>query len=159
MLGVRPIGSLSLYLTIIYFVGISVLILLPGTFSAVGGQVYVIYLAALILVGSVFFILPLYTTHLKMVEAKLREQQQLRSEMLLKTRSGINDISDNNREIREAIDQLTTVLNVTVRRDEVISIPTWPFDISIVGRLFMSFFLPMIAAIISYFITRRVLML
>ncbi len=157
MLGVKPIGSLSLSLVFAYFAGISILILLPGSFATMPGRMYLAYLAGLILFGMASFILPLFTTHLKMVESKKLEQENLRQELLKRASNTSREEGSSSKEMKEAIDQLTAVFSLNLKRDEVLSIPTWPIDISILGRLVITVLFPITATIAANYLMRQVL--
>jgi hypothetical protein len=134
-LGTKPIGLLSLSFASIYIIGIGlavllVIILLPQTtfpfFSSL--------LAILILIGIAFFFLPLYSVHKRMVEAKSREQENVRQQLSKVVEQKLTSESSM-KELGEALDRLTTIIAVDITKEELDSIPTWPVDAPIIGRL------------------------
>ena len=128
-LGLRPFGKASLNFTLIY-VGVVSTIVIP---VIIGGAIPVgIALGFLVLypVGFLFFLVPLFGLHSKLVNAKAKELAWIgpRFTVLLekvKTTKG------------DRLDQ-TTVNEVSVldkiRRDAQ-QIHTWPFDTGIMARL------------------------
>jgi len=160
MLGVKPIGSLSLSLTFTYFGAASILALLPIVLSPdIPSLSYVVVVATLILVGILFFFLPLNTIHKKMLEVKEGEQKLLHSELS----KVIQDTSDSNKEnvestvdIKESLNRLISVLKVEVMKDEVKVIPTWPIDMQILNRL-LAMALSILGIILANFIMKVVL--
>ncbi len=137
MLGVRPLGSLSLSFALVYFAGLIILavdIIVNTSFPLIEGVI----MAALICTGVAFFFLPLNTIHQKLVEVRRREMAALRirfketresSEHI--TPAGPNtSLSD----LKETMTQLTNVLIFDVSKSEVNSIPAWPFDTTILSK-------------------------
>jgi hypothetical protein len=160
MLGVKPIGSLSLSFAFIYFIGITILIIMPGVFSTNSpGIMYLLYLLILVLVGMALFILPLYTTHIKMVEAKRNEQEKIRKDLLTRVKSSSESSLDSNKQIKETLDQLTSILNINITKDEIMSIPTWPIDTSIINRFGMVILIPIITTIVARYIIDKILII
>lgn len=160
MLGVRPIGSLSLALTSTYFTGLCILALLPTVLSPDTPTLgYVFVLSSFILLGVVFFFLPLYTIHKKMLEVKVKQQELLRSELYKAVKSTSDSkIEDHESmsDIKDALSRLTTVLKVEVTKDEVMAMPTWPIDMPILSRL-LAMAVSIALVIIAEFILKRVL--
>ena len=159
MLGVRPVGSLSLSLTNTYFVGLIILGLLPTILQPEASFLgYMVVLSLCAMVGLILFFLPQYTLHKKMVEAKGVEKELLRRELSKVVRAADEEKDDmeSAAEIKDALKRLTTVLQVDITKDELETVPTWPFDTQIIGRLAgmtMSIFI----VIIAQWIMRRVI--
>jgi hypothetical protein len=158
MLGVRPIGSLSLSFAFTYFIGLGILALIPFVLlpnpSSPG---YMWLLSLLILLGVIFFFLPLNTIHKKMLEVKNREQDALLRQLsksiqsLNGSKKEVSELS----EIWETIGRLTTALTVDITKREVAAIPTWPFDAPILGRL-AAMILSIAGMLIGNFIWRQI---
>ena len=161
MLGVRPIGSLSLSFAFTYFTGLGILALLPVVLlpnpSSPG---YMGLLCMLTLSGVIFFFLPLNAIHKKMLEAKHREQKTLRHQFIKAVQTpneSRTEVSESSlSEIREELSRLTRVLTVDITREEVAAIPTWPFDAPILGRLAAMIF-SIIGIVIANLILRQIL--
>jgi hypothetical protein len=133
-LGTRPIGLLSLSFATIYIIGIGlalflVLILLPNTTF----PFFTSLLTVLMFIGIIFFFLPLYSVHKRMVEAKNLEQESVRRQLSKVFEGRKNEESENN--ISEALNRLTTIIAVDITKGELKEIPTWPVDVPIISRL------------------------
>jgi hypothetical protein len=161
MLGVRPVGSLSLSLTYTYFVGMIILGLLPTILQPEASFLgYMVVLSVCAFVGCILFFLPQYTLHKKMVDAKEVEKELLRRELSKVVRSadeGKGEL-ESTAEIKDALNRLTTVLHVDITKDELEDIPTWPFDTQIISRL-AGMAMSIIIVIIGQWIMRRVIYL
>ncbi len=161
MLGVRPVGSLSLSLSYTYFMGLIILGLLPTILQPEASFLgYMVVLFFCVMVGLVLFFLPQYTLHKKMVEAKGVERELLRRELskVVRTADEEKDGVESVAEIKDALNRLTTVLQVDMTRNELENIPTWPFDIQIISRL-AGMAMSIIIVIIGQWIMRRVIYL
>jgi hypothetical protein len=161
MLGVRPVGSLSLNLTYTYFVGLIILGLLPTILQPEASFLgYMVVLSICAMVGLILFFLPQYTLHKKMVEAKEVEKELLRRELSKVVRAADEEKVDveSAAEIKDALNRLTTVLQVDMTKNELESIPTWPFDTQIISRL-AGMTMSIIIVIIAQWIMRRVIYL
>jgi hypothetical protein len=156
MLGVRPVGSLSLSLAFAYFGGLSILALLPSVLSPDTPTIsYVLTLSFFMLLGVIFFFLPLYTIHRKMHEVKLKEQEKLHNELFKVVQKTDNSKikSESISDIKDSLNRLTSVLTVEVTKDEVENIPTWPIDFAILRRL-LTMTISIIGIIIANFIMK-----
>ena len=159
MLGVKPIGSLSLSLTYTYFAGLIILLLIPMMLQPDASIIsYLVILSFCILIGIFMFFLPQYTIHKKMVEAKQREQRKLRRELF----NAVSKMDDSERDIQSDEDiktvlrKMTAVMHVDLTRDEIDAIPTWPIDTEIINslsRAAISVFL----VILAQYIMRKVI--
>jgi len=161
MLGVRPVGSLSLSLTYTYFVGLLILGLLPTILQPEASFLgYMVVLSLCAIVGLILFFLPQYALHKKMVEAKEIEQELLRRELskVVQATDGEKGELESAVEIKDALNRLMTVLSVDMTKNELESIPTWPFDTQIISRL-TGMAISIIIVIIGQWIMRRVIYL
>ena len=156
MLGVRPLGSLSLSFALVYFAGLIILVVdiivnSPSSFPLIDGVI----MGVLICTGVVFFILPLNTIHQKLTEVKGKEMAALRARFKETRESSEhtavagpdNSLSD----LRETLTHLTNVLIFDVSKNEVNSIPSWPFDTTILSR-FAVVLLSVSAIVISRYV-------
>ncbi|MCX6653497.1 MAG: hypothetical protein NTY03_00090, partial [Candidatus Bathyarchaeota archaeon] len=108
MLGVKPFGSLSLNFSYAYFFSLILILLFAVTISPNTPTVpYLSLITVLILIGIIFFILPLYTIHIKMVQYKKQEQDSFQIEVgkVINKSSDIKDITKNDAiyEIKDAL--------------------------------------------------------
>ena len=162
MLGVRPIGSLSFSFAITYFFGLSIIALLPLVLSSdlSSSLVYVGLLLGLTLLGTVFFFLPLYTIHSKMVEVKNRERESLRLRVIkageLPDESLIRDSESPLSDIKDTLSRLTIAITFNITEKEVENILTWPFDTVILSRL-LAMIISIMTIIISNIILQRII--
>ena len=162
MLGVRPIGSLSLSLAFTYFVGLGILTLLPIVIRPDPSPIeYIFLLLILTLLGVIFFFLPLNTIHNRMLDKKSTEQKALLEEF----RGAVSNLSELNArknsgssilDLKEILISQTLVLTFGIKKEEVTSIPTWPFDTQILGR-FTAMIFSIITTIIATIIIKRIL--
>lgn len=144
-LGVKPIGSLSLSLALVYFTGLGLVffsfisIPLPLEF-AVG---------IMIVAGVVLFFLPLNTLHKKMKNSKRMERERLKTRYLPFMVS-----------FGESLERLSVVDGRNFRHvfvadivyRHINSIPEWPFDSRTLTRL-SAMVLTVVASLITRYIT------
>lgn len=159
MLGVRPIGSLSLSFAFTYFTGLGILALLPFAVSQETLSTgYLGILVVLSFLGVAFFFLPLNTIHRKMVEAKRLELQNIHNRLI----QTINSEEDKQKteatikEITDKIDQLIDVLVIDITKKDASTIPTWPIDLPILSR-FTAMIFSILAIILANIIMRQLL--
>ena len=140
MMGARPLGALSLSLALVYFGNIGIL-----TVIALISPVYSTYpllLAALIVLGTAMFFLPLRSVHAQMAKEKGRWQQLVSTRMLQFARMidpppmapqdpGPTGNAGMSREIAD----LRVALALESVERKVNAITTWPFDTGILARL------------------------
>ncbi len=120
-LGMKPLGSLSLSLAVVYFLGLgliffSVLSIPPPLEFAV---------LIMILVGVILFILPLITIHRKMQDKKRNDHEKMKSHY-----SELSKIIDEPLNTNDAIraKKLRYIVAVDIIDRHVTSIPEWPID-------------------------------
>jgi hypothetical protein len=143
LLGLKPIGSLSLYFASTFFGGMGLIALFP-----VLGSPYVVnlfYLGILFIIailGVVFFILPLFTFHNRMVEVKKREQEALQEQfskaMIKQSESSSQVTASSASDTEERLDRLTKIVVSDITKREIDEMTTWPFDMPILQRLLAS---------------------
>jgi hypothetical protein len=143
LLGLRPIGSLSLHFAFSYFGAMGLLAL----FAVLGAphSVTIFYggfLFTIIVLGVIFFILPLFTFHNRMAEVKKREQEALQEQFAnamknqneSRTKVSGSSVSDT----EELLGRLTKIVVSDITKREIDEMSTWPFDMPILRRLFAS---------------------
>ena len=161
MLGVRPFGTLSLSFSYTYFFSLALIILAALTLSPnTPTLLYLSFITVLIILGIIFFIIPLYTIHIKMIQYKKQEQESFQAEIgkVIGISSKIKDRQNNDAifEIRDALSNLTNIMTIDVTKKEIESIPTWPLDASIMGKL-MGIILTVVATLLGNYIMRFLL--
>ncbi|TLY13960.1 MAG: hypothetical protein E6K84_03205 [Thaumarchaeota archaeon] len=131
MLGLRPLGSISLSLAGAYFavlfLGALTLIILPFGFSDIA------LLLIFLITGMVMFFLPLNNIHRKMQQEKRLEQSRIREQFneLAKKRD-----NPGHEDSRDVLTRMERLLTIQMLEQKVSAVPTWPFDTSILGRFF-----------------------
>jgi len=143
LLGLKPIGSLSLNFAFTYFGGMGLLALFPILGSPYpmtlfyGGLLFTITV-----LGVVFFILPLLTFHKKMVEVKKRERDELQEQFakaMKKQNESSTKVSESSiSDTEELLGRLTKIVVSDITKREIDEMSTWPFDTPILRRLFAS---------------------
>ncbi len=135
MLGMRPLGSLSLSLSLVYFIALgpsALLITIDLPFLGAEALQYLLLLAALAMLGLVLFFLPLNGVHTMMSTEKKHEQANLRGRFARLVR----DRNPNIDEASEAtLADLRNLQALEMVERKVASIPTWPFDTVILSKL------------------------
>jgi hypothetical protein len=156
MMGLRPVGSLSLALAFAFFLGFAILFLLSFIIPpATATQAYVAFafLAIPIVFGIAMFFLPVNGLHLQMARVKQQEQERLGS-LLAKSmgNNATNDPNDSRLDSAKLIADLKSVIVLEIAERRVSSIPTWPFDTGVLGRLF-AIVLSVTAIVLSKYVT------
>jgi hypothetical protein len=121
-LGMKPLGSLSLSLALVYFLGLGLIFF---SFLSVPPPLEVA-VVIMILAGIILFSLPLITIHKKMLDKKRDERKKLKSHytQLLK----LIGEPINNSDMTE-VKNLRYMVAVDIIDRQVTSIPVWPIDI------------------------------
>ncbi len=143
LLGLKPIGSLSLNFAFAYFGGMGLLALFP-----VLGAPYPVslfyggFLSTITVLGVLFFILPLFTFHNRMVEVKNREQEALQEQFanaMKKQNESSAQVSESSiSDTEELLGRLTKIVVSDITKREIDKMSTWPFDMPILRKLFAS---------------------
>jgi len=131
-MGLRPLASLSLSLSLAYFVLLLIMVLM--LFIGPVRPEYVGTVIALLLLGVGLFFLPLLGAHRRMKEEKdaLKKALLARWGEILTRSLAPDDDADATASLAAEID---AVVALQALDRKVASIPTWPFDISILSRL------------------------
>ena len=144
-LGMKPIGSLSLSLALVYFSGLALVffsfisIPLPLEF-AVGVMIFG---------GIILFFLPLYSVHERMKNTKKLELERVKTH-LDSLRGSISESLQDTRKI-EAGD-LRRILVADIVDQHVSSIPEWPFETRTLTWL-SAIVLTVVASMIAKYVT------
>ena len=142
MLGVRPIGSISLTLFAAYssvlVLGSIALLLSPDLLGTAALIVMVVF-------GVAMFFIPLNSVHKTMVEQKRSQIVKVQQEFIRLTNSATEQIPDRAEKI---LGQLRDTQILQINRDYVSRLPTWPFDTPILGK-FAAIALSVAAILIS----------
>lgn len=160
-LGLKPIGSLSLFFAFVYFGGMGLLALFPVLKSPYPEtQFYVGFLSLITILGAVFFILPLFTFHNRMVEVKHKEQEAF-SEKLEKAMKKSNEsraqVSVSSvLETDQLLGRLTTIIASDISKRAIEDISTWPLDLPILRRFLTMVISVDLAVIIVDIILKRI---
>ena len=145
MLGLRPLGSISLSLAFAYFavvfLGGVTLVILPFGFSDIA------LLAIFVAVGAIMFFLPLNSVHKKMQTAKRLEQSSIREQF--------NQIVKNSDEKdrgdpQGALFRIEKLLAIQMLDQKASATATWPLDTSILSR-FTAIILSVVAILVARF--------
>lgn len=129
MLGLRPLGSITVSFGAVFF-GLWGLVLLGSVIS--NDPVNMSIVVMLLAVGVVMLYLPLNGVHRKMMDQKQMENKALH-DRLRETLANRNDSNKNAIELR--LEEIRGLMQVHLDRDEISGIPTWPFDTGLVQRL------------------------
>jgi len=143
LLGLKPIGSLSLHFAFSYFGAMGLLALYP-----VFGAPYPVtlfyggFLSTTTVLGVIFFILPLFTFHNRMVEVKKREQEALQEQFanaMKKQKESSTQVSESSvSDTEELLGRLTKIVVSDITKRDIDEMSTWPFDTPILRRLMAS---------------------
>jgi hypothetical protein len=160
LLGLKPIGLLSLFFAFVYFGGIGLLAFFPVLGSPY--QVTLFYggfLSLITIFGVVFFILPLFTFHNRMVEVKNKEQEAISEKLekaMIKSDESSAQVSVSSvSETDQLLDRLTTILVSDISKRKIEDMPTWPLDLPTLRRflaLVISVYLALFARALAIFI-------
>jgi hypothetical protein len=173
LLGLKPIGLLSLFFAIVYFGGMSLLALFPVLESPYPVTIFYGGLLSLItILGVVFFILPLLTFHNRMVEEKQREldalHEKLEKAMVKSNESRAQASGSSVLETDQLLGSLTTILDQLlgslttilvsdIFKREIKDMSTWPFDMPLLRRFLALLVSIDVAIIIVDFILKRIM--
>jgi hypothetical protein len=144
LLGLRPIGSLALYLAAAYFAALSLGALNTIAFpTPLYGYVA---LGVMILLGLMFFFLPLIRLHRRMLLQKRVERSKVAEKM-----AGI--FRDDNEGSGQS--EMARMFRLDMMERRITSIASWPFDMQIMGRLLvlvLSVTTVLIARVIAFYL-------
>jgi hypothetical protein len=151
MMGARPIGNAALSATISYLGGILFLILLGTSNASINGLGLYIAVVFLLVLGVVMFFLPLYSLHKKMMDEKIRSQQELGRRFLSLTRIDTGDVGTSASN-EDALGRLLRLKEFEITEKKLANTPSWPFDVQVLARL-ITIVLSVAAVLLSRFIT------
>ena len=144
LLGTRPLGSLSLSLASVFFVGL----VLSAVWVATGAATPAMYglTLSVMIIGLVLFFLPLNAVHVQMSTRKRRESEALtaRYEDLFVRPGGSTGSG-----LPAALEDVQAAVGFAAVSGRVEAIRTWPFDTTILARLATSFVLPIVITIVG----------
>ncbi len=136
MLGVRPLGSLSLRLTIVYL-SVSGLGAVATAFFA--DIVSILLLSSFTVLGVALFFLPLTGIHRLMQEEKDREHALIRhelSDLVQKPKQQISHSIDTTlADLETLFRDFRSLLALDLSERKVMNVPTWPYDSKILSQL------------------------
>lgn len=158
MLGVRPFGDLSLSMSTVYFSAIVIMIMI-GITSTLGSPIegflpFLFLLMAFMIFGVVLFIFPLREVHIRMVEQKEIERNELRR----RAYGGVGGdtrhfTTDTVTEMQRKLDDLTSLMTLEMAEKNLNAVPDWPIDTPILNR-FATILITVIAIILANLILR-----
>jgi hypothetical protein len=131
-MGLRPLATLSLSLSLAYFVLLLIMVLM--LFIGPVRPEYVGTVIALLLLGLALFFLPLIGARARMKEEKEALQEAVRErwrDVLARNLASAN--GSNPRSTAGA--DVDAVVTLEALERKVNAVPTWPFDLSILGKL------------------------
>ncbi len=136
MLGLRPLGSLSLQLTIVYL-SISGLGALATAFFA--DAVSIILLSSFTVLGVALFFLSLTSIHRLMLQEKDREHALIRRELSNLVRKPKHQVSNSLNttlaDLEGLLMDFRDLLAFDLSERKVMSVPSWPVDSRILSQL------------------------
>lgn len=142
MLGLGPVGSLSLALTRSYFLAA---LLLAFTVLISPDPASLALTIAIIVMGILFFFLPLKTCHDKLSDAKSKIHGEISDELsaLMRTRDdrSTTDVSN-------GLTDIKSIMILQMAEERARSIPAWPLDTPALGK-FTLILVSVSAALIS----------
>ncbi len=142
MLGVRPIGSISLSLFLSYILIVGFIALGLGISPDPVSLSLVLVLA---LLGGFMFFLPLNSIHRKMLGEKRRELKKM-AQTLSRVSRGLENGA--NQRAEDLLQSIRDAQVLQMQREIILSVPTWPFDTGILGR-FAAVILTVIGILLS----------
>src|SRR2546428_1139988 len=145
LLGLRPVGSLALSLAAVFLGPVSLALLSSITYPGTGLIGYVA-LGSLVLLGLLFFFLPLTRLHRRMLLQKRLERGKIGEKL-----AGI--FQNGGEPGRRA--QLDEMFRLDMMERRISTIGPWPFDLQILGRLLvisLSVSTVLLARIIAFYL-------
>ena len=152
MMGAKPMGSLALSLTVVYFGGLLIVILLFSSFIGTDTSLQALIFAFLFL-GVAMFFLPLNSIHARMQAEKRRLQRDVGARYLQLSYTSSSPAENATLEdVRNALTRLSDLQQLEMIDKKVAALPTWPFDIQLVSK-FITIVLSVTAVLLSRVIT------
>jgi len=159
MLGLRPLGTMSVSATMVYFGMVAVVVVV--SLLSPQSPAYLSFLLALLVLGVLMFVLPLLGIHQKMLEEKRKVERALaeqatREWKAMEVAPPTADASL--AELRGLVVSLREFVAHERAERKVASLPTWPFDPQVTGRIAAITLTGVIAvlgrAAVDYFLVR-----
>ena len=136
MLGVSPIGYLSLHLAIVY---LSVIALGAVATSLYADLFTITSLITFVIIGGALFFLPLTSVHRLMLRARLREHSLLRSQFNQLVTIPEDQVPSSSEttlsDLHALLSDLKGLIALEIVERKAVSMPTWPFDSKVLGQL------------------------
>ena len=147
MLGMRPLGTLSLTLAYTYFLALG----LGAVWASISSRNVVTHGAfpVFLAIGLVLFFLPLRVIHRRMVEEKKRAQVELRERYATLFEAPRRLPAGSREAERASLDDLRDAIGYEVTERQVQAIKAWPFDTSLITKLATSFALPIVLTLVG----------
>jgi hypothetical protein len=147
MLGMRPLGKLSLTFATTYFLALG----LGGVWAMASSRNLVTQgaLPVFLVIGLVLFFLPLRVIHSRMVDAKKQAQIELRERYATLFEAPRRLPAGSREAERASLDDLRDAIGYEVTERQVQAIKAWPFDTSLIAKLATSFALPIILTLVG----------
>ena len=136
MLGLRPLGSMSVSATTVYFAMTAVVLVTALVYPQ--SPAYLTFLLALLAFGVLLFVLPLLGIHRKMLEEKRRVERALAQEAAREWKAmeaAPPEGEPTAGELRRLVLQLRDFVVHERAERKAASLPTWPFDPAVTGRI------------------------
>ncbi len=162
LLGLRPMGTLSLSLARSFFGALILFTLIHILNPWFKTFAFTVTIIAATLLGVLMFFLPLFGIHRQMVQVKQQERASFRSQLakLVGPRedpgNSLKPERDTLRDIRRILDDLKKLQAFSVLESRAAAMPTWPLDLTILERL-LAVFLAVVAGILVRIITIKVM--
>src|SRR6267378_1798772 len=136
MLGVSPIGYLSLHLAIVY---LSVIALGAIATSLYADLFTITSLITFVIIGAALFFLPLTSVHRLMLRERLRQRSLLRSQfnqLITIPEAQVPSSSETTlSDLHILLSDLKGLMALEIVERKALSMPTWPFDRRVLGQL------------------------
>ena len=123
-LGLRPLGSLALHLTIVYLAFVGILVATSALGEPAAG--FYVLQSVLLVAGLLLFFLPLMRLHRLMLKQKRMDRDRLVEKSAAVFEAPLETFSQ---------DDLSRAFLLDMRRKEISSIAEWPFDTSVLAKL------------------------
>jgi hypothetical protein len=138
MRGLRPLGSLSLRATSLYFGALGLVI--PQTLlnPTPVRPAYLVFLVSLLFLGAGLFVLPLRSIHRTMLAAKERELESVRQEardVYTAPTGPAGNPEATLTEVRDWIARTHGILSHEANARRVSELPTWPYETGAMDRI------------------------
>jgi hypothetical protein len=127
VLGLRPLGILSLSLAVVYLGGLGLAGLTTLTFPDPAGMAA---LGVLLLLGPLLFFVSLRSVHRRMLAERQRIQAEVRGQLWQALLRANNPHSNDAQTTLARLVELNTLQTL---KQEVANIPVWPFDTRLLG--------------------------